>query len=362
MTQPADLPSMRALQPWSPDPALAPAADPLAEPEGFVVASRDVRLHFLDWRPGRLDPDSSTVSDNRSPTVSDGPDAARPPVAPGVLLIPGLLQPAWSWAPVARRLCGTRVTIVEDLRGQGLSDSPPDGYDLDALADDAIAVAEGSGLAGETGERRFIVAGHGLGGIVAAATAARLGARCAGLVLVDGGWERLEATTELDEDELLRGLDEPPEVMRSMDAWLADRRAFDPSTWDVDQERTAREAVVETAAGRVVRTVRPFVVESLVRTMFRYEPLDVLGAVEAPVVALVALGGGGGAARLEELDRVAAGRGDAGRSQIRVAEFAADAHNLMRYRPAEVAAAILGFAGSSAADQAPHRIPSDDHG
>ncbi len=316
---------------WKPDPARGPVPDPAAEPQGFIVAGDEVRVHFLDW------------SDAADLDAGDGEDLQAG--SPGVLLVPGLLQSAWTWAPVARRLGGTRRTAVEDLRGQGLSDSPADGYDLESLAADAITVAEAAGLL-PGGEGPIIVAGHGFGGIVAAAAAARLGQRCAGLVLVDGGWERLETTTGLDVDEFLRGLDEPPEVMRSMDAWLADRRGFDPPSWDADQERAAREAVVETAAGRVVRTARPFVVEALVRTMCAYEPAETLGTVEAPVTALIALGGGDGLVRLEELRRAAGSRpGPGGIAPIRFATFPGDAHNLMRYRPAEVAAAILGSTG-----------------
>ena len=112
---------------------------------------------------------------------------------------------------------------------------------------------------------RVVLAGHGFGAIVAAAAAGALGPRCAGLVLVDGGWESLEASTGLDVDEFLRGLDEPPEVMRSMTAFLADRAAFDPATWDADQERAARATVVETHAGRVVPVTRPHVLEACVR-------------------------------------------------------------------------------------------------
>ncbi len=318
------------LAPWMPDPARSPAPDPDAEPQGFVVAGDDVRIHFLDW---------SAAAD---PALAHG--AASQAGSSGVLLVPGLLQSAWTWAPVARRLRRVRRTAVEDLRGQGLSDAPPAGYDLDTLAGDAIAVAEAAGLPpGREGP--LIVAGHGFGGIVAAAAAARLGRRCAGLVMVDGGWERLETTTGLDVDEFLRGLAEPPEVMRSMDAWLADRRGFDPPSWDEDQERAAREAVVETAAGRLVRTVRPFVAEALVRTMFEYEPAGILASVEAPVTALLALGGGDGSERLEELRRVAGSRDGRGRhGPIRVATYP-DAHNLMRYRPAEVTTAILAAAG-----------------
>ena len=98
---------VRPIEPWAPDVALAPGPDPAREPEGFVVAADDgSRLHFLDWG---------------APDDDDGP---------GVLLVPGLLQPAASWAPVARRLARARRTVVADLRGQGLSDSPMTGYDL----------------------------------------------------------------------------------------------------------------------------------------------------------------------------------------------------------------------------------------
>ena len=313
---PAD--PVRPLEPWAPDVALAPGPDMDREPEGFVVAADDgSRLHFLDWG---------------APSDDDGP---------GVLLVPGLLQPASSWAPVARRLVRARRTVVADLRGQGLSDSPMTGYDPATLASDAVAVAEGSGL---LGGGRMVLAGHGFGGIVALAAAAALGERCAGVVLVDGGWERLEVTTDVDVDEFLRGLDEPPEVLRSLDAYLADRRGYDPSSWDADQDRAARDGVVETAAGHVVRAVRPHVVEALVQTMFGWDPAQGVVEVRSPVAALVALGAGDADPRLAELRRMAEARTAAGGGPIRVTGFPGVAHNLMRYRPADVAAAVLEIA------------------
>ena len=59
-------------------------------------------------------------------------------------------------------------------------------------------------------------------------------------MLVDGGWEDVAETSGMEPDEFLRGLDEPPEVLRSMAAFLADRRDFDPATWDADEEAGAR--------------------------------------------------------------------------------------------------------------------------
>jgi pimeloyl-ACP methyl ester carboxylesterase len=309
------------LVPVALDPSAAPRPDPDVAPEGFLVTADDgTRIHFHDW---------------------GGPARG----AFGVVLVPGVLQPAWSWAPVARRLAGERRTVVVDLRGHGLSDAAADGYDLDTLAADVVVAVEGSGA---IDGGAVVLAGHGFGAAVVARAAVLLGRRCAGVVLVDGGWERVEATTGLDVDEFLRGLDEPPEVLRSMDAYLGDRRDFDPATWDADQERAARDSVVETAAGRVVRAVRPHVVEAAVRTMFAYDPAVVLAAVEAPVFALVALGAGEPAAagaRLAELRRAAGARVAAGRGAIRVAGFRGVGHNLMRYRAADVAAAILAPSG-----------------
>jgi pimeloyl-ACP methyl ester carboxylesterase len=230
--------------------------------------------------------------------------------------------------------------VVEDLRGQGLSDAPVDGYDLDSLAADALTVIDGSGV----GAGGVVIAGHGFGGAVAAVTASISGGACRGLVLVDGGFERVEAVTEVDVDTFLRELDEPPEVMRSMRNWLADRRGYDPSTWDADQEQAARDAVVETAAGHVVRAVRPPVVEALVRSMFDYDPSPVLAAVEAPVRVLVAGESGDREARRAELERVERARAAAGLAPMLVTVLDGAAHNLMRYRPDAVAAAILDLA------------------
>ncbi|HET7472254.1 MAG TPA: alpha/beta hydrolase [Candidatus Limnocylindrales bacterium] len=277
------------------------------DPPGFVVlVEPGDRIHFQDWG-GRGEP--------------------------GVVLVHGLAASSWTWAPVARRLTAARHTVALDLRGHGLSDAPtePGAYDLDVLGSDVVAVAEGSGLLTE-GEA-VVVAGHGFGAIVAAEAAGQLGDRCARLVLVDGGLDRLEDATGLDADEFLRGLDEPPEVMASMAGYLADRRSWDPGSWDPDQERAARAVVVETPAGRLVSATRPHALEAAVRAMFGYDPADALGRVAAPIVAV---------RRITPGDETATLAGAAAPPGIDVVEVAAPGHNLPRYRPDDVTAAILG--------------------
>jgi len=230
-----------------------------------------------------------------------------------------------------------------DLRGHGLSDAPTDGYDAPGFVADVTAVAEGSGLL--TGaDGRVVLAGHGFGAIVAAWAADALAERCVGLVLVDGGWESIEESSGMELDEFLRNLDEPPEVMRSMTAFLADRAGFDPATWDAEQERAARATVVETHAGRVVPSTRPHALEGSVRAMFGYEPRPTLAAVRAPIVALIGADEDGERARAladASADRVAAGREPIGISSLPHA-----GHNLMRYRPDAVTAAILAVHAS----------------
>jgi pimeloyl-ACP methyl ester carboxylesterase len=294
---------MAAYRRHVPPPADVPGAS--GEPAGFVVfVEPGDRIHFLDWGGG---------------------------AGGGVVLVHGLAASGLAWAPVARRLAARRHVVAMDLRGHGLSDAPtePGSYALDLLADDAVAVADGSGA---LDEGPVVLAGHGFGAMVGAAAAARLGERCRGLVLIDGGLVDVGEATGQEVDEFLRGLDEPPEVMASMAAYLADRRSWDPQSWDADQERAARAAVVETPAGRLLAATRPHALEACVRTMFEYRPGDVLPAVSAPIVAI---------RRLTAGDDEATGIGASVPMGIDLVDVSAPGHNLLRYRPDEVTAAIL---------------------
>jgi pimeloyl-ACP methyl ester carboxylesterase len=298
-------------------------ADAALEPAGFLVdAGEGDRIHFLDWGGAA------------------GDDESRPVV----VAVHGLGQTSWIWSPIARRLGGPDGPIrflASDLRGHGLSDAPTDdgAYDLDVLAEDVLAITDTV----DRGDRPApILAGHGFGAIVAVMAARRAAEGLGGLVLVDGGWESMESATGVDVEEFLRGLDEPPEVMASIGAFLADRRGFDPGSWDADQDRAARATIVETHAGRVVPSVRPHASEASVRSMFTYDPIATLGSLPTPIVALAAADDDEHS-RSMALAEVAAARARGGLDPITVFRFPHDGHNLMRYRPREVAAAILGL-------------------
>lgn len=102
----------------------------------------------------------------------DGPEGARQ-----LLLVPGITSPAVTWGFVAERLCEKWEVHVLDVRGRGLSETGDLDYTLDALADDAIAVAQQMDMP--------VVMGHSMGARVAIRANTRNAAPFSGYLLVD---------------------------------------------------------------------------------------------------------------------------------------------------------------------------------
>lgn len=303
--------------------------DRAVDPESMVVRmGSGERIHYLDW----------------AAPSTDGPT---------LLLLHGINATSWVWVPVARRLHDRMRIIAPDIRGHGLSEGARTGLDLESLAWDVLTVLAANGAGVAAGGPPGILAGHGLGAMIAA-TAARLQpASVCALALVDGGWEDIAVSTRLSPQEFLAGIGEPPEVMASMDAFLADRRAFDPASWDADQERAARSQVDQKHAGHVGLVVRQATTRGLVDAMFSYEPIATLSAAPMPLLVFVA---GAGTAddetareRSLALDDVVDARAAAGMPPTRVIRLPGTGHNLMRYRPDELSAELLALAAMTGA-------------
>ncbi|MEP7378557.1 MAG: alpha/beta hydrolase [Chloroflexota bacterium] len=294
------------------------------EPESLVVTmDTGDRLHYLDW---------------------GGPTTDRSPLPP-LLLIHGLQATAWSWASLARRLRGSTRVLAVDLRGHGLSESPRTGYDLESLAYDALTVLSANGYGADVDGPPAVVAGHGLGAAVAVTMANLRPRSVAGLTLIEGGFEDLAEVTGMTAADYQRSIGDPPEVLASMAAYLADRREFDPPTWDADQERAARAAVDEKHAGHVTSVVRAHALRGSVEALFSYRPRVALAPVAAPVLIAIAESGAADDETLRErrlaLDDVVRARAAAGMAAPTIRIFKGAGHNLMRYRPDELGAALL---------------------
>jgi len=123
---------------------------------------------------------------------------------PDVVILHGLGTTSQDWLPVSRLLARRyRVTLV-DLPGHGMSPMP-EPFSLDR------AVAALDQALSETSDRPVILVGHSLGGLVAAAEAARHPERVRGLVLVEtalrpqvSAAQRAQLEARLDQD--YRGL------------------------------------------------------------------------------------------------------------------------------------------------------------
>jgi len=98
---------------------------------------------------------------------------------PQMLLVPGITSPAITWGFVAERLAERFDVHVLDVRGRGLSQAGDLDYSLDAMADDAIAVAGAAEL------EKPILLGHSMGARAAIRAARKNPQSFAGLILVD---------------------------------------------------------------------------------------------------------------------------------------------------------------------------------
>lgn len=275
-----------------------------------------------------------------------------PPGAPSLLLVHGIAQTGWAWGSIARRLAGRVRILAPDLRGHGRSEAPRHGYGAESLAWDVLTVASAAGLGEAVGGTPFVLAGHGTGALVALMAASLAPASVAALALVDGGWESLADATGQSSAQYVAALAEPPEVLASLDAFLADRRAFDPVTWDEDQDRAARAQVLEKHAGHVVPATPSWALRATAEGLFELDPRSVLPTLPMPlaIVAAEPAGADDDARRERRLaiDELESARLAAGRAPARIVRLVGCGHNVMRYRPDDLAAVLLALAVDAA--------------
>lgn len=110
---------------------------------------------------------------------------------PAVLLLHGYGETGDMWVPMAEDLVRDHTVVVPDLRGMGLSDHPPGGYDKKTQAKDMAGVLDALGI-----ERADLVT-HDIGNMVGYALAAQYRHRITRFVLIDaplpgiGPWEEI---------------------------------------------------------------------------------------------------------------------------------------------------------------------------
>src|SRR5215218_1521907 len=136
------------------------------------------------WRSERV-PGEVELAISRA---GDGPDP--------VVCLHGITAQHRAFNAAARDLGPSRGLVGVDLRGRGDSDKPESGYGLETHAADVVRVLDHLGL------ENAVLLGHSMGAFVALKTALSFPDRVRALVMLDGGWPRVEARPEeMTEDE-----------------------------------------------------------------------------------------------------------------------------------------------------------------
>src|SRR5262245_55437514 len=206
-----------------------------------------------------------------------------------VLLLPGGGRTLADWEPVRPHLRGRRVVAAE-FRWSGLSSDEGD-VSLEADADDAEAIIDALGLDNP------VIAGHSLGGMVAAVYATRH-SDCPGVVNIDGhgpgtpdqyegiSAEQLEAL----QTEFKRSLKEIPQATSGDDAWrdaIVSEAMMEMGAMGIDPSVTDAIAVRSFVRGDDgVWNLRPNpqLFPLLIPVLESLRLFDVYRAVECPLV------------------------------------------------------------------------------
>jgi pimeloyl-ACP methyl ester carboxylesterase len=254
-----------------------------------------------------------------------------------VVLLHGLASTYRWWDLVARRLTGYRV-VRFDHRGHGCSTAPPDGYDIEHLATDVLAVLDRLDL------DRVVLAGHSLGAAVALRLAATHPERVAALACVEGGVYDPRLMFGPTWDQARTVMVRPSRgriTLAVLRAWLDATELPDDALPAVVANYT--EAGPD---GGLRLRLAPWAAEQLARDLYQQDPVPLVKAVRAPVLALAARQGDGDQARQESIEQARQLLGE----NLSVG-WVTGGHDLPLERPDRVARALTALAA-----RVPHTV------
>ena len=222
-----------------------------------TVAVRGLRLHYLDW-PSRASAAAGTF-----------------------VLVHGLGSSCHIWDLVAPQLAERYRVLALDQRGHGESEQPETGYDFASVVADLDGFLDAAGA-----QSPLILVGHSWGASVVLHFAVERPARCAGLILVDGGTG--SPGERMTWDETLARLT-PPDIdgMRWQD--LRRRMSSNNGVYhDPRVEAIGRSLFNIDAEGRIARRLAIPNHLKILRALWEQRPASLLPRVQCPVLLLPA--------------------------------------------------------------------------
>jgi pimeloyl-ACP methyl ester carboxylesterase len=132
-----------------------------------------------------------------------------------VLCVHGLTANCRCWDVIASSLAPQHKIMAMDLRGRGLSDSPPSGYSVENHCRDILALMDDQGL------ERPVLMGHSLGALISLVFAAKNPRRVDRLILIDSGGKVSDARLDKFLASIKPSLERLGKVFPDFESYLA---------------------------------------------------------------------------------------------------------------------------------------------
>jgi pimeloyl-ACP methyl ester carboxylesterase len=284
--------------------------------------ANDLRVHYLHWNLG---------------------GAGRP-----ALLLHGLASNARIWERTAPYLAEAEMTLLApDLRGHGLSDRPEGDYGFDTYAQDLAAFVSAANL-----EKPLLV-GHSWGAMLALDYAARfaIGPRApAGIVLVDGAMNQLDALPGATWEETRRRLTPPRLAGLPLESFL-ERLNRNNGVWKPDDQ--AVQIILANFEISADETISPRLSfehhMQIVRAMWEFPTYERFRRVRCPALMIPARADGAHSAADQERRKAKELGIEAARERLpslQVTWMEDSVHDIPLQRPEALAAEIARFAAA----------------
>lgn len=202
-----------------------------------------------------------------------------------ILCIHGLTANARCWDLMASVLAPHYKVIAMDLRGRGLSDSPPTGYSVEDHCRDILALLDNLAL------ERPVLMGHSLGALISLVFAAYHPQRVDRLILIDGGGKLKENQMTKVFAGIKPSLDRLGKVFDSFEAYVSLlKQAPFLQPWNSFLE-TYFQYEVEEVEGNMRSRVQPEHIQEEILNLKEVDPSQLYFKVSSPVLILRATQG-----------------------------------------------------------------------
>ncbi|HEU5226951.1 MAG TPA: alpha/beta hydrolase [Ktedonobacteraceae bacterium] len=303
-------------------------------PRSAFIDAEDVRLHYLEWEPTRLQTASAEEAAEQ--------DSDNIPV----VMLHSLGATADTWRLLAKHLCRQHDIIAFDQRGHGQSDKPASGYDLVTLAEDAIRGMAALGLG------QVALVGHGWGARVALVLAARHPALISHLILVDCPHVEPRHWPGMTRERFIRTRS-PKELYTSRETFLQPLRQEMHAFWSAEIEEIFLTYIQELPDGSVEEWLQPEHQREIRESLWEDRALPYYSKVSCPVLLVPAAAqpqpGDELPERLENAEEFAAAKGYMALQVARAIHCCTvlwmpdPAHDIQLQHPQLLAKAIIDF-------------------